>query len=292
MADGSAPTRYAATNIMVVADMEMTGPNPQDHYPLEISLRLVTTHDMNEIAHYHSLIHLPHHHQVDLREGSFSSRYHAELIQQARACTKTLRQVEDEILVFMGRFIFNLYQERHRFKQGEIPEYPILTGGGISKDKGFIAAHWPRWNTLLSPHVIDVTSIMEFARRCFPHLYHHQPRKTESVHRAAYDSAEVLTLLRFYHIHFNHQLQTIAMSNASPMALTEPTPMDTYMKTRQQGLDFIPQQPQPPAAISAAAPPPAAGDISMPPTSGPGIPPSQVIGAGGPTGPGGAQPTA
>jgi len=159
---------------------------------------------MNEIAHYHSLIHLPHHHQVDLREGSFSSRYHAELIQQARACTKTLDKSKMKFwCLWVGSF-FNLYQERHRFKQGEIPEYHI-DGGGISKDKGLLRSlatlEYP-----LKSNVIDVTSIMEFARRCFPHLYHHQPRKTESVHRAAYDSAEVLTLLRFYHIHFNHQL--------------------------------------------------------------------------------------
>lgn len=72
-----------------------------------------------------------------------------------------------------------------------------IAGSSIWLDRSFMSVHMPLALRQLHYRCIDVTTLNELARRCWPRLHQGRPAKRE-VHRAMPDIEDSLDLCRYY----------------------------------------------------------------------------------------------
>ncbi|MDR1791129.1 MAG: oligoribonuclease [Propionibacteriaceae bacterium] len=76
---------------------------------------------------------------------------------------------------------------------GKVP----LAGNTVGTDRAFLARDLPALESYLHYRIVDVSSIKELARRWFPQVYFHAPKKGGN-HRALADIKESIEELRYY----------------------------------------------------------------------------------------------
>jgi oligoribonuclease len=77
------------------------------------------------------------------------------------------------------------------------PNKAPLAGNSVGTDRAFIARDLPAIGDYLHYRNVDVSSIKELARRWYPPVYFHIPKK-EGNHRALADIRESIEELRYY----------------------------------------------------------------------------------------------
>jgi oligoribonuclease len=130
-------------------DMEMTGLDPVNDYPLEIAA-IVTDWDFKEIATYEGAVHWCSTHvqarfeknkQFWYKEAPLSRE---QLMAQNKATTKTKAAVERELLAFIDEHC------------GDGPV--LLAGNSIHQDRKFIDQWWPKLGKRLHYRMLDVSA--------------------------------------------------------------------------------------------------------------------------------------
>ncbi|WP_432537894.1 oligoribonuclease [Kineococcus arenarius] len=97
---------------------------------------------------------------------------------------RTLAEAEDEVLEYVRRWVPE-------------PRKAPLAGSSVHTDRAFLARDMPRLTEHLHYRLIDVSSVKELARRWFPRVYFHTPRK-HGGHRALADIRESIQELKYY----------------------------------------------------------------------------------------------
>lgn len=168
-------------------DLELTGLDFSKDLILEIA-GLVTDRDLHPLEGFSRIIHYEEH---DLKQmDAWSKQQHgmeSDLLQQVRNSTVSLSQAAQEFKDFVDRWRGN--------------KKILLAGSSVHHDKLFLQYQMPQLVECLHYRTVDVSSIMELAKRWYPHLHRHGPKPTRS-HRAMDDIQSSLTLLRFYRDHF------------------------------------------------------------------------------------------
>ncbi|GAA0297697.1 oligoribonuclease [Kineococcus aurantiacus] len=77
------------------------------------------------------------------------------------------------------------------------PRKAPLAGSSVHTDRAFLARDMPELTAHLHYRLIDVSSLKELARRWFPRVYFHTPRK-HGGHRALADIRESIQELKYY----------------------------------------------------------------------------------------------
>lgn len=165
-------------------DMEMTGLDPVNDYPLEIAA-IVTDWDFKEIATYEGVAHWCSKHleeRFDLNKSFWDGDGAAakvQLMAQNKATDKTKAAVERELLEFLDE----------HFEEGPI----LLAGNSIHQDRKFIDEWFKKVSKRLHYRMLDVSAwkvVMEGK-------YKKKFAKPES-HRALEDIRGSIEELRYY----------------------------------------------------------------------------------------------
>lgn len=129
------------------------------------------------------------HHSEDLIQGisHWATNQHRGLLQMVRASTTTLAQAEQQLANFF---------DRHR--QGK---KAVLAGSSVYFDRLCLEHQMPELTSRIHYRVVDVSTLMELAKRWSPSLHRFAPQKSTS-HRARDDVYSSLNLLLFYKNHF------------------------------------------------------------------------------------------
>ena len=165
-------------------DMEMTGLDPVEDYPLEIAA-IVTDWEFQEIATYEGAVHWCSTH-VQARFDRNKKFWYEEapasreqLMAQNKATTKTKAAVERELLEFLDTHF------------GDTPV--LLAGNSIHQDRKFIDQWWPKFAKRLHYRMLDVSAW----KVVFEGKYHKKFAKPEQ-HRALEDIRGSIEELRYY----------------------------------------------------------------------------------------------
>lgn len=75
-----------------------------------------------------------------------------------------------------------------------------LAGNSVHVDRMFIVKHMPKLTEYLHYRIIDVSTVMELARRWSPKVYRKAPKK-KNTHTAMSDVKESLEELKYYQAH-------------------------------------------------------------------------------------------
>ena len=188
--------------MMIWTDLETTGLDPKNDIILEVAV-VVTDDDLNEIAHYTSLVieenparFVPSSHELAkdtekrvVYDAHFDNGLVTDLcIARDREPFPSTAHVQQEIVAFLNA---------NGVHEGmEMNDRPPLAGSTISFDRGFLDAYMPEVIALLHYRNVDVSTVRELAFRWWPTL-EAPPKK--GAHRALDDIRESLNLLRFYH---------------------------------------------------------------------------------------------
>ncbi len=181
--DGMTKPAFKPKRILWV-DMEMTGLDPVEDYPLEIAA-IVTDWDFKEIATYEGAVHWCSKHiaaRFD-RNKSFwngdGATAREELLVQNKSTKKTKAAVERELLAFLDE----------HFGDGLV----LLGGNSIHQDRKFIDQWLPRVSKRLHYRMLDVSAW----KVVFEGKYGKKFAKPEA-HRALEDIRGSIEELRYY----------------------------------------------------------------------------------------------
>ncbi len=97
---------------------------------------------------------------------------------------RTLAEAEEIVLEYVRRWVPE-------------PRKAPLAGSSVHTDRAFLARDMPQLTEHLHYRLIDVSSVKELARRWFPRVYFHTPRK-HGGHRALADIRESIQELKYY----------------------------------------------------------------------------------------------
>lgn len=165
-------------------DMEMTGLDPVNDYPLEIAA-IVTDWNFKEIATYEGAVHWCSKHvqaRFDMNKTFWyeeAPESRVQLMTQNKSTTKTKAAVERELIAFLDE----------HFEDGPV----LLAGNSIHQDRKFIDRWWPKFSRRLYYRMLDVSAwkvVMEGK-------YKKKFAKPEN-HRALEDIRGSIEELRYY----------------------------------------------------------------------------------------------
>jgi len=167
-------------------DLETTGLDDRNDKILEIFV-LVTDRDLNAIDSLELVVHYSDEELEAMNLSSWVLRQHATLLQLVKHSSTNLREAEQQLKDFFIKHCDG--------KQA------ILAGSSVYFDRSVLKSQMP----LVMPHIhhrlVDVSTLMELARRWMPHLHRFAPLKNQS-HRAREDVYSSLNLLSFYRTTF------------------------------------------------------------------------------------------
>lgn len=174
---------------IVWIDCEMTGLDHINDKIIEICC-IITDGHLNIVDEngYESVIHYDN--SVMDKMGEWCTNQHGKsgLTQKVLDSTKTRDQVEDELLNYIKKWI---PEERKG----------VLAGNSVHMDRLFMIREFPRVIDHLFYRIIDVSSIMEVARRHNPQLSKVSYKK-KGAHTAKADILESIEQLKFYQNHY------------------------------------------------------------------------------------------
>ena len=131
-------------------DMEMTGLDPVEDYPLEIAA-IITNWDFKEIATYEGAVHWCSK-RLKARFDANKKFWYEEapesmkgLLEQNKATDKTKASVERELLEFLD-------------KHFATDEKILLAGNSVHQDRKFIDQWWPKFSKRLHYRMLDINT--------------------------------------------------------------------------------------------------------------------------------------
>lgn len=165
-------------------DLEMTGLDPAQNVIVEIAT-LITNNQLEIIAEGPSLV-------IQASEGDlakmdpFVLEMHTKsgLLEEIRKSEVTLEEAGKATLDFL---------QSHISEGKAVP----LAGNSIGTDRRFLARWLPEIENFLHYRCVDVSSIKELAKRWFPEVLEHAPKKNGG-HRAMDDIKASVMELEFY----------------------------------------------------------------------------------------------
>jgi oligoribonuclease len=165
-------------------DLEMTGLDPATEVIVEIAT-LITDNDLNVIAEGPDLV-ISQPEAVLVAMDPFVVEMHTSsgLLTAIRESTITLDQAGAQTLEFI---------KKHISEPRTIP----LCGNSIGTDRRFLAKYLPEIENYLHYRSVDVSTIKELVKRCYPGLEISRPAKA-GAHRALDDVQESIRELKFY----------------------------------------------------------------------------------------------
>jgi oligoribonuclease len=166
---------------LVWIDMEMTGLDPRSCRILEIAT-IVTDAQLEILAEGPEIVvHQPESVLSTMSEWCITHHGQSGLTDAVRASAISLAEAEARTLEFLARHT----------RPGVSP----LCGNSADLDRRFIARHMPALDAFLQPHLVDVTTLKELARRWYPDA---KPPAKQDHHRALDDIRESIAELRYY----------------------------------------------------------------------------------------------
>jgi oligoribonuclease len=187
-------------------DLEATGLIAAEHAVLEVAA-IVTDDQLREVDRFHRVVYWPKaklltHLGVDSPEDQFARaaallkidlvvlKLHAKsgLWTEAAVSTHMLTDVDDQLTDFLAKV-----------SGGPDTQKAQIAGSSIWLDRSFMSVHLPQALRQLHYKCVDVTTLNEIARRCWPRLHQGLPVKRE-IHRAMPDIEDSLALCRYYAI--------------------------------------------------------------------------------------------
>ena len=167
---------------LVWLDCEMTGLNPQKERIIEIAL-VVTGPNLESPTEGPVLVI----HQSDELLGqmdAWNKGTHGRtgLIEKVKASTLTEEQAQEQILVFLKRYI----------PKGKVP----LCGNSIGQDRRFLALYMPKLEAYFHYRNVDVSTLKELSKRWKPAAY--SSFKKAQKHTALADVYESIDELAHY----------------------------------------------------------------------------------------------
>ncbi len=106
------------------------------------------------------------------------------LTDEVIASTVTLQEAEQRVLAYVKEWVPE-------------PKKAPLCGNSIGTDRGFLTRDMKELDAWLHYRMVDVSSVKELARRWYPRVYFHAPKKGGG-HRALADIHESVQELRYY----------------------------------------------------------------------------------------------
>ena len=165
-------------------DLEMTGLDPVENVIVEIAT-LITNDELEIIAEGPSIVI-----QASEAELAKMDPYVVEmhtksgLLEEIKKSEISLEEAGKATLEFL---------QSHISEAGTVP----LAGNSIGTDRRFLAQWLPEIENFLHYRCIDVSSIKELAKRWYPDVLEHAPKKN-GVHRALDDIKASVVELEFY----------------------------------------------------------------------------------------------
>ncbi len=181
------------TKPLVWIDCEMTGLDHVNDEIIEIccivtdgKLKNLDTETKEQC--YESVVHCPKEKLDAMDQWCLDHHGSSGLMDKVLASKKTKEQVEEELLNYLQKWI---------------PEkrVGILAGNSVHMDRLFMLKDFPRVVQYLHYRIVDVSSIMEVARRHNPSLTAVVPKK-EAAHTAKSDILESISQLQWYMDHY------------------------------------------------------------------------------------------
>lgn len=169
---------------IVWIDCEMTGLDHHNDTIIEICC-LVTDKNLNLIDEqgYESVIHASKETMDAMSEWCVLHHGQSGLTEKVINSTKTREQVEQELLAYLDKYM----------NKG----VGILAGNSVHMDRLFMLKDMPRVVDHLTYRIIDVSSVMEIAKRFNPTVANGRPKK-KGAHTAREDILESIQDLVYY----------------------------------------------------------------------------------------------
>jgi oligoribonuclease len=171
------------TDRLVWIDCEMTGLDLARDALIEIAC-LVTDGNLNVLDEGLDLVIKPPAEAVDQMVPVVRDMHTTSGLIDELPSGVTLAEAQEQVL----GYVRGLVQDARR-----VP----LCGNSIATDRAFLARDMPELTEHLHYRLIDVSSLKELARRWFPRVYFHTPRK-HGGHRALADIRESIQELKYY----------------------------------------------------------------------------------------------
>lgn len=165
-------------------DLETTGLNEDTCVILEAGL-IIVDQDLQEVDVYHEVVYQSEEELAKMDDYCWNIHTQSNLVHEVRASTKTLAEVEDEII--------------RRLDAEFGPDVkPVLAGSSIHFDRKFIRKHMPRLDKRLHYRMIDVSSFKEAYRLLFGYKRPQSAVPSKPAHRAIPDGRESIAELKHY----------------------------------------------------------------------------------------------
>src|SRR4029453_1700490 len=168
---------------LVWIDCEMTGLDLKADALIEVAV-LITDYELNVLGDGIDLVIKPPAEALDqmtdfVREMHTASGLLAELDNGI-----ALADAERQVLEFISEYVPE-------------PRKAPLAGNSVGTDRTFLVRDMPTVEAHLHYRNVDVSSIKELVRRCYPRVYYATPAKVGN-HRALADITESIAELRYY----------------------------------------------------------------------------------------------
>ncbi len=164
-------------------DCEMTGLDLGRDALVEVAV-LVTDADLNVLGDGVDVVVKPPQEALEGMDRVVVDMHTSSGLLAELPAGRTLAEAEDEVLEYVRRWVPE-------------PRKAPLAGSSVHTDRAFLARDMPRLTEHLHYRLIDVSSVKELARRWFPRVYFHTPRK-HGGHRALADIRESIQELKYY----------------------------------------------------------------------------------------------
>jgi oligoribonuclease len=187
-------------------DLEMTGLEPQRHVIVEIAT-LITDDNLNLIAEGPDLVVSATEDQLAEMDDVVQTMHTSSgLLEAIKSSTLSLEDAGRQTLDFIRAHVLE-------------PNRAPLCGNSIGVDRRFLHQQLPDIENYLHYRSIDVSTLKELAKRWYPAIYGHAPKK-EGTHRALDDIRESVAELAYYRDNLFGRA-TASQAAATPIA-TDP----------------------------------------------------------------------
>ncbi|WP_337062532.1 oligoribonuclease [Kineococcus sp. G2] len=168
---------------IVWIDCEMTGLDLTRDALVEVAV-LVTDADLNVLGDGVDVVVKPPSEALQDMDPVVVDMHTSSGLLAELPAGRTLAEAEEIVLEYVRRWVPE-------------PRKAPLAGSSVHTDRAFLARDMPQLTEHLHYRLIDVSSVKELARRWFPRVYFHTPRK-HGGHRALADIRESIQELKYY----------------------------------------------------------------------------------------------
>ncbi|ANZ76591.1 BA75_03864T0 [Komagataella pastoris] len=178
---------HAIQQPIVWIDCEMTGLDIYNDHIIEICC-IITDQNLEIVDEgYESVIHFDNDVMSKMNDWCIEHHGQSGLTKKVLESTKTLPQVESELLSYISQRIE--------------PNTGVMAGNSIHMDKFFMYREFPKVIDYLFYRLIDVSTIYEICKRHNPALLKSAPRK-KAAHTAKADILESIQQLKWFQTHY------------------------------------------------------------------------------------------